>query len=52
MLDGLNALITAAGLIFTSMFNAPFYGEMTWGYFIIGTLVISIMLTFFIGRMK
>lgn len=52
MLEGLNAWIEAFGLIFSAIFNAPLYGELTYGWFLVGTSVIGIMLSFFIGRMK
>lgn len=52
MLEGLNALIQAFGLIFSAIFNAPLYGEVTWGWFLVSCSVIGIMITFFIGRMK
>lgn len=52
MLDGLNALIQGFGLIFKAVFDAPLYGEVTWGFFIVACTVISIMISFFISRMK
>ena len=52
MLDGLNAWIEAFGLIFAAVFNAPLYGELTYGWFIVGSAVIGIMITFFISKMK
>lgn len=52
MLDGINALIQAFGLIFSSIFNAPLYDELTWGMFLIACMVIGILISFFIARMK
>lgn len=52
MLNGINALIEAFSLIFTAIFTAPLYGDLTWGMFLIGCTVIGIMISFFIARMK
>lgn len=52
MIEGINALIQAFGLIFKAVFDAPLYGDLTWGYFVVGCSVIGIMISFFIARMK
>lgn len=52
MLDGFNAWLQAFGLIFKAVFEAPLYGDLTYGWFIVGCTVIGIMISFFIGRMK
>ena len=52
MLEGLNAWIEVFGLIFAAVFNAPLYGELTYGWFLVGSAVIGIMITFFISKMK
>lgn len=52
MLDGINALIRAFGLIFAAMFGAPLYGDLTWGMFLVAAAIISIMITFFVRRLK
>lgn len=52
MLEGFNAWIESLGLIFASVFNAPIYGDLTFGWFIVGSTVIDIMISFFIARMK
>lgn len=52
MVDGVNALLKAFGLIWQAVFTAPLYGSLTWGYFVIAVAVMGIFLTFFIGRMK
>lgn len=52
MLDGFNAWIQGFGLIFFALFNAPLYGDLTYGWFIVGSTVIGIMISFFIARMK
>lgn len=52
MLDGINAFLDAYGLIFKAVFNAPLFGSLTWGYFIISVAIIGIMLSFFIARFK
>ena len=52
MLDGINALVQAFGLIFNAIYNAPLYGDLTWGIFLVACMVIGIMISFFISRMK
>lgn len=52
VIDGVNALIQCFGMMWEAVFNAPLYGALTWGYFLISVIVISIMISFFIGRMK
>ena len=52
MLDGINALLECFGLFWTSVFNAPLYGSLTYGYFVISVAVMGILISFFIARMK
>ena len=52
MIDGINALIQAFGMILAAMFNAPFYGSVTWGMFLVAAAIMSILLSFFVNRMK
>lgn len=52
MLDGVNALIESIGLIWQALFDAPLYGALTWGYFLVSVAAIGILVSFFIGRLK
>lgn len=52
MLEGINALIQAFGLVFAAIFNSPLYGDLTYGWFLVACSVIGIMITFFISKMK
>lgn len=52
MLDGLNAVFDAFGYMWTAIFDAPLYGELTWGYFAISACIMSILISFFVDRFK
>ena len=52
MLEGINALLSAAGDMWTSFVEAPLYGSLTWGYFLIACAIMEIFIVFFIGRLK
>jgi len=52
MLDGINALLQCFANMWTAIFDAPLYGALTWGYFLVSVLVINIFISFFIARMK
>lgn len=52
MLDGINALLQSFGLIWQAVFSAPLYGDLTWGYFLIATTVMGILISFFVARFK
>lgn len=51
MLDALNSLIYAFSYVFYQMFSAPLYGEMTWGYFLIGTTIMGILISYFVSKL-
>lgn len=52
MLEGINALLQCFANMWTAIFAAPLYGDLTWGYFLIAVLVLDIFISFFIARMK
>lgn len=52
MLDGINALITCFGDFWTAIFDAPLYDSLTWGWFLVSCLVIDILITFLIAKLK
>lgn len=52
MLDGINSILNAFGSVWNSIFNAPLYGSLTWGYFLVSCSVIGILISFFISRLK
>lgn len=52
MLEGINALLESFGMIWTSIFSAPLYGDLTLGYFSISVVVMGILISFFIARLK
>lgn len=52
MIDGINALLDAFGLIWSAIFNAPFYDSLTWGYLLIAFSVMGILISFFVARLK
>lgn len=52
MLDGINALFTAVRYIFESFFEMPFYDSVSWGMLITAVLVMCILISFFVSRMK
>lgn len=52
MLDGVNALLQSFGLIWQAVFSAPLYGDLTLGYFSIAVVVMGILISFFIARLK
>lgn len=52
MLDGVNALLNAFGSIWSAVFSAPLYGDLTLGYFLIAVAVMGILVSFFIARLK
>lgn len=52
MLNGINALLDAFGSIWSSVFSAPLYGDLTLGYFSIAVAVMGILISFFVDRLK
>lgn len=52
MLDGINALLDVIGFWWTALFEAPLYGPLTWGYFLISVTIMDIVITFFIAKLK
>ena len=52
MLDGINALIQCVGLFWSMLMELPFIGALTWGYFLLGCALMSIMVTLFFAKMK
>lgn len=52
MLEGINALLGAAGDMWSAFIQAPLYGSLTWGYFLIAAAIMDIFIVFFIGRLK
>lgn len=52
MLDGINALISCFGYFFTAIFEAPLYGDLTWGWFLVCVSVMGVLISFFIARLK
>lgn len=52
MLDGINALLQCFGYFWQAFFTAPLYGSLTWGYFSISVVVMGILISFFIARLK
>ena len=40
MLDGINALLSAFGSIWSAVFSAPLYGQLTLGYFSIAVAML------------
>lgn len=52
MLDGINALLSAFGSIWSAVFSAPLYGDLTLGYLSIAVAVMGILISFFIARLK
>lgn len=52
MLDGINALLESYGLMFQAIFSAPLYGNLTWGFFSISVIIIGILISFFVARLK
>lgn len=52
MLDGINTLIQCVGLFWQMLFDLPFIGQLTWGYFLLGCALMSIMVTLFFANMK
>lgn len=52
MLDGINALISAAGDMWLAFMNAPLYGSLTWGVFLICVAIMDIFIIYCVGRFK
>lgn len=52
MLDGINSLIGAAGDMWISFMNAPLYGSLTWGTFLISCCIMDIFIVYCVGRFK
>lgn len=52
MLDGINALISSTALFWQMLFDLPFIGQLTWGYFLIGCALMSVMVSLFFAKMK
>lgn len=52
MLEGINALMDSFGMIWSSVFSAPLYGDLTLGYFSIAAAVMGILISFFVDRLK
>ena len=52
MLDGINSLIGAAGDMWNSFMNAPLYGSLTWGTFLIACCIMDIFIVYCVGRFK
>lgn len=52
MLEGINAFLDCFGMMWKAVFDAPLYGALTWGYFVISVSVIGILISFFIARFK
>ena len=52
MLDGINALLSAFGSMWSAVFSAPLYGDLTLGYFSVAVVVLGILISFFIARLK
>lgn len=52
MIDGINALVQAFGSMWQAIFNAPFYGALTWGYLLVAILIMDIFITFFMSKIK
>lgn len=51
MIDALNDLIYVFSYVFYNMFSAPLYGAMTWGYFLIGTTIMGILISYFVSKL-
>ena len=52
MLDGINALLSAAGAMWQSFMQAPLYGSLTWGTFIICVIIMDIFIVYTVGRFR
>lgn len=52
MLEGINALLAAFGALWSAVFQAPLYGSLTWGYFLVSVSIIGIVISFFVARLK
>ncbi len=51
MIDALNDLIYAFSYVFQKVFSAPLYGSMTWGWFLIATTIMGILITYFVSKL-
>lgn len=52
MVDGINALLSAFKSMWDAIFSAPFYGALTWGYLLVSILVMDILITYLISKLK
>lgn len=52
MLDYFNALLQIFGRFVTMIFSLPFYDSMTFGYTLVGIAIMTIIVCYFMERLK